>query len=73
MHYVNLILSSLGYDNFRVSHDRIDENMDGTLVNVEGAHGQLLKHLNNISSSMWMMSKIFILLIIFLLIFVLFV
>ncbi|RCV16031.1 hypothetical protein SETIT_3G104700v2 [Setaria italica] len=51
---------------------RIDENMDATLVNVEAAQGQLLKHLNNISSNGWMMSKIFIVLIIFLLIFVLF-
>ncbi|TKW25270.1 hypothetical protein SEVIR_3G107500v4 [Setaria viridis] len=51
---------------------RIDENMDVTLVNVEAAQGQLLKHLNNISSNGWMMSKIFIVLIIFLLIFVLF-
>ncbi|KAG2616747.1 syntaxin-32-like [Panicum virgatum] len=52
---------------------RIDENMDDTLVNVEGAQEQLLKHLNNISSNRWLMSKIFIVLIIFLLIFVLFI
>ena len=54
-------------------HDRIDENMDDTLVNVEGAQEQLLKRLNNISSNRWLMSKIFIVLIIFLLIFVLFI
>jgi syntaxin 5 len=47
--------------------------MDDTLVNVEGAQEQLLKHLNNISSNRWLMSKIFIVLIIFLLIFVLFI
>ncbi|KAG2624981.1 hypothetical protein PVAP13_3KG159600 [Panicum virgatum] len=52
---------------------RIHENMDDTLVNVEGAQEQLLKHLNNISSNRWLMSKIFIVLIIFLLIFVLFI
>ncbi|RLM98567.1 syntaxin-32 [Panicum miliaceum] len=54
-------------------HDRIDENMDDSLVNVEGAQEQLLKHLDNISSNRWLMSKIFIVLIIFLLIFVLFI
>ncbi|PPR92931.1 hypothetical protein GOBAR_AA27724 [Gossypium barbadense] len=30
---------------------RIDENMDDTLANVEGAQGQLLKYLNGISSN----------------------
>ncbi|KAL5987517.1 hypothetical protein ACLOJK_035265 [Asimina triloba] len=30
---------------------RIDENMDGTLANVEGAQGALLKYLNGISSN----------------------
>ena len=59
--------------NYLALHDRIDENMDDTLVIVEGAQEQLLKHLNNISSNRWLMSKIFIVLIIFLLIFVLFI
>ncbi|CAN6331600.1 unnamed protein product [Urochloa humidicola] len=52
---------------------RIDEDMDGTLVNVEGAQGQLLKHLDSISSNKWLMSKIFVVLIVFILIFVLFI
>ncbi|KAG0466769.1 hypothetical protein HPP92_018349 [Vanilla planifolia] len=34
---------------------RIDENMDDTLANVEGAQGQLLKYLNSISSNRWLM------------------
>ncbi|ONK61528.1 uncharacterized protein A4U43_C08F30890, partial [Asparagus officinalis] len=38
---------------------RIDENMDDTLANVEGAQGQLLKYLNSISSNRWLMIKIF--------------
>ncbi|KAK9147327.1 hypothetical protein Scep_006084 [Stephania cephalantha] len=52
---------------------RIDENMDDTLANVEGAQGQLLKYLNSISSNRWLMMKIFFVLIVFLLIFVFFV
>jgi len=52
---------------------RIDENMDDTLSNVEGAQGALLKYLNRISSNRWLMIKIFFVLVIFLLIFVVFV
>uniref|UniRef100_A0A0D6QXR7 t-SNARE coiled-coil homology domain-containing protein n=1 Tax=Araucaria cunninghamii TaxID=56994 RepID=A0A0D6QXR7_ARACU len=52
---------------------RIDENMDDTLANVEGAQGALLKYLNSISSNRWLMIKIFFVLVIFLLIFVVFV
>ncbi|XP_020571062.1 syntaxin-32-like [Phalaenopsis equestris] len=52
---------------------RIDENMDDTLANVEGAQGQLLKYLNSISSNRWLMMKIFFVLIVFLMIFVFFV
>lgn len=52
---------------------RIDENMDETLSNVEGAQGALLKYLNRISSNRWLILKIFFVLIIFLLIFIVFV
>ncbi|KAJ7546160.1 hypothetical protein O6H91_08G027600 [Diphasiastrum complanatum] len=52
---------------------RIDENMDDTLVNVEGAQGALLKYLNRISSNRWLILKIFFVLVVFLLIFVFFV
>jgi syntaxin 5 len=52
---------------------RIDENMDETLTNVEGAQGALLKYLNRISSNRWLIIKIFFVLIIFLVIFVVFV
>ncbi|KAF8727020.1 hypothetical protein HU200_019515 [Digitaria exilis] len=54
-------------------HDRIDEDLDYTLANVEGAQGQLLNHLNNLASNRWLMSKIFAVLIVFLLIFVTFI
>ncbi|KAL6627316.1 hypothetical protein ACP70R_031042 [Stipagrostis hirtigluma subsp. patula] len=52
---------------------RIDENMDDTLANVEGAQGQLLKYLNSISSNRWLMMKIFFVLMVFLMIFIFFV
>ncbi|KAL7150745.1 hypothetical protein ABFS83_05G133900 [Erythranthe nasuta] len=52
---------------------RIDENMEDTLANVEGAQGALLKYLNSISSNRWLMIKIFFVLIFFLTIFLFFV
>lgn len=52
---------------------RIDENMDESLTNVEGAQNQLLKYLDSISSNRWLILKIFMVLITFLLIFVVFV
>ncbi|KAL9313340.1 hypothetical protein ACSQ67_018792 [Phaseolus vulgaris] len=52
---------------------RIDENMDDTLSNVEGAQGALLKYLNSISSNRWLMIKIFFVLMFFLMVFLFFV
>ncbi|XP_057434546.1 syntaxin-32-like [Lotus japonicus] len=52
---------------------RIDENMDDTLANVEGAQGALLKYMNSISSNRWLMIKIFFVLIFFLTVFLFFV
>ncbi|XP_071723490.1 syntaxin-32-like [Rutidosis leptorrhynchoides] len=52
---------------------RIDENVDDTLANVEGAQGALLKYLNSISSNRWLMIKIFFVLIFFLMVFLFFV
>ncbi|KAF6172928.1 hypothetical protein GIB67_035482 [Kingdonia uniflora] len=52
---------------------RIDDNMEDTLANVEGAQGALLKYLNGISSNRWLMIKIFFVLIVFLMIFLFFV
>ncbi|KAM7259622.1 hypothetical protein ACFE04_015363 [Oxalis oulophora] len=52
---------------------RIDENVDDTLANVEGAQGHLLKYLNSISSNRWLMIKIFFVLIFFLMVFLFFV
>ncbi|KAL9440536.1 hypothetical protein AB3S75_019246 [Citrus x aurantiifolia] len=52
---------------------RIDENMDDTVANVEGAQSQLVRYLNSISSNRWLMLKIFFVLVVFLMIFLFFV
>ncbi|KAK9664422.1 hypothetical protein RND81_14G040600 [Saponaria officinalis] len=52
---------------------RIDENMEETLTNVEGAQTQLVRYLNSISSNRWLMIKIFFVLIVFLMFFLFFV
>ncbi|XP_048326274.1 syntaxin-31 isoform X3 [Ziziphus jujuba] len=52
---------------------RIDDNMDESLANVEGAHSSLLRHLNQISSNRWLLIKIFAVLILFLIVFLFFV
>lgn len=52
---------------------RIDENMEETLANVEGAQSQLVRYLNSISSNRWLMMKIFFVLIVFLMFFLFFV
>lgn len=58
---------------FTTVADRIDENMDDTLANVDGAQSQLVRYLNSISSNRWLMIKIFFVLIVFLMIFLFFV
>lgn len=52
---------------------RIDENVEDTLANVESAQTQLLKYLNTISSNRWLLLKVFSVLIVFLVIFVVFI
>lgn len=59
--------------NFSKWFYRIDENMEDTVANVEGAQGALLKYLNGISSNRWLMMKIFFVLVVFLMIFLFFV
>lgn len=51
---------------------RIDENITETFANVESAQDQLLKYLNNISSNRWLIMKIFFVLMIFMVLFVVF-
>lgn len=52
---------------------RIDENVDDTLANVDSAQAQLLKYLNSISSNRWLIMKIFFVLMMFLIVFIVFV
>ncbi|KAA8534097.1 hypothetical protein F0562_031710 [Nyssa sinensis] len=52
---------------------RIDDNMEESLANVEGARSSLLRHLNQISSNRWLLIKIFAILIFFLMVFIFFV
>ncbi|KAK6234312.1 hypothetical protein QUC31_006718 [Theobroma cacao] len=52
---------------------RIDEDMDQSLANVEGARNALLRHLNQISSNRWLLMKIFIAIVFFLVVFIIFV
>ncbi|KAG7030678.1 Syntaxin-31 [Cucurbita argyrosperma subsp. argyrosperma] len=49
---------------------RIDDNMDESMANVEGARTSLFRHLNQISSNRWLLIKIFVILIIFLMLFI---
>lgn len=52
---------------------RIDSNIEDTLENVKGAQGQLLKYLNTISSNRWLVIKVFFVLLIFMVFFILFI
>uniref|UniRef100_J3S9M7 Syntaxin-5 n=1 Tax=Crotalus adamanteus TaxID=8729 RepID=J3S9M7_CROAD len=51
---------------------RIDANVEDTELNVEGAHMEILKYFQSVSSNRWLMVKIFLILIIFFIIFVVF-
>lgn len=51
---------------------RIDSNVEDTQLNVEAAHLEILKYFQSISSNRWLMIKIFAVLIIFFIIFVVF-
>ncbi|KAJ3038635.1 cis-Golgi t-SNARE syntaxin [Rhizophlyctis rosea] len=50
---------------------RIDENVMDVETNVIGAHGELMKYYQNISSNRWLMMKVFAVVVIFFLVFVL--
>lgn len=51
---------------------RIDENVDDTLQNVTSAQAQLLKYLNTVSNNRWLVLKVFGVLMVFLLFFIMF-
>lgn len=51
---------------------RIDANVEDTHLNVEAAHGEILKYFQSVTSNRWLMIKIFGVLIVFFIIFVVF-
>lgn len=51
---------------------RIDGNVEDTQLNVEMAHTEILKYFQSVSSNRWLMIKIFLVLIVFFIIFVVF-
>ncbi|XP_028409690.1 syntaxin-5-like [Dendronephthya gigantea] len=52
--------------------ERIDANVEETEANVEGAHGELLKYFQSVTSNRWLIIKIFFVLIVFFIVFVVF-
>jgi len=51
---------------------RIDSNVETSELNIEAAHGEILKYFQGITSNRWLMVKIFLLLIVFFVVFVVF-
>lgn len=51
---------------------RIDSNVEDTELNIEMAHGEILKYFQSVTSNRWLMLKIFGVLIVFFIIFVIF-
>ncbi len=49
---------------------RIDHNVDFTEMNVNDAHAELLRYFRSVSGNRWLMIKIFIVLILFIIVFV---
>uniref|UniRef100_A0A8C9T2R8 Syntaxin-5 n=1 Tax=Scleropages formosus TaxID=113540 RepID=A0A8C9T2R8_SCLFO len=51
---------------------RIDANVEDTQLNVEAAHAEILKYFQSVSSNRWLLIKIFLILIVFFIVFVVF-
>lgn len=51
---------------------RIDDNTSDALLNVEGAHTEILKYFQSVTSNRWLMIKVFAIIIVFFIIFVVF-
>jgi syntaxin 5 len=51
---------------------RIDDNVNATVLNVEGAHKQLVTYLAKVSNDRWLILKVFGILLLFIFIFVVF-
>ncbi|XP_055927496.1 syntaxin-5-like [Argiope bruennichi] len=52
---------------------RIDANVEQSEMNIEAAHSEILKYFQNVTSNRWLMIKVFAVLIVFFIIFVVFV
>ena len=52
--------------------ERIDDNMDESLTNVQSGQNELLKYLNSISGNRWLIGKIFVVLLVFATLFMVF-
>lgn len=51
---------------------RIDSNVEDTALNIDMAHSELVRYLQNISKNRWLMIQVFGVLMVFFVIFVLF-
>ena len=51
---------------------RIEDNVQETMTSAEGAVEQLLKYLKGLSNNQWLIMKVFLILLFFILVFVLF-
>lgn len=51
---------------------RIDQNVTDVSTNVEAAHMELLKYLRSLSSGRWLMIKVFCVVIVFVILFLIF-
>ena len=49
---------------------RIDSNIDDVDVNINAAHSELLKYFQSVTSNRWLMIKIFLVLIVFFVVFI---
>ena len=58
--------------NFLRFNCRIDSNVEESELNVEAAHGEILKYFQGITSNRWLMVKVFLTLIVFFIVFVVF-
>jgi len=52
--------------------ERIDHNVDNTVLNVDSAQNELLKYLSSVSSNRWLIVKMFLVMIVFVVLFVVF-
>ncbi|KAI6058718.1 Syntaxin-5 [Aix galericulata] len=51
---------------------RIDASVEDAQLNVEAAHGEILKYFQSVTSNRWLLVKIFLILIVFFIVFVVF-